>query len=43
MKIEMYIALEHVTLPCAAPSGYAHQRHIYASGHFYGSVSSSQI
>jgi hypothetical protein len=43
MKTEMYIALEHVILPYAAPSGYAHQRHIYASGPFHGSISSSQI
>jgi hypothetical protein len=39
----MYVALEHIILPCAAPSEYAHQLHIYASDHFHGSVSSSQI
>jgi hypothetical protein len=43
LKTEIYVTLEHVILPCVAPSGYVHQRHIYALDHFHGSVSSSQI
>jgi hypothetical protein len=43
LKTEMYVTLEQVILPCTAPSGYAHQRHIYASDRFHGYVSSSQI